>query len=152
VSGLNDMDYPSANGLVSGLSNVKHVTTANKVPLPPEVMENFGRILFCSIVFLWLPWTFPSSLSGPVRVDSSLRCKVQASSQGTVIKFNQNYKQWQMFWGQISRLHNKTIGCFHISYFFQLNNHMTPHAFVEFFRILRCVNMCKWMLVQVSHF
>jgi len=52
VSGLNDMDYPSANGLVSGLSNVKHVTTANKVPLPPEVMENFGRILFCSIVFL----------------------------------------------------------------------------------------------------
>jgi hypothetical protein len=46
VSGLNDMDYPSANGLVSGLSNVKHVTTTNKVPLPPEVMEHFGRILF----------------------------------------------------------------------------------------------------------
>lgn len=46
MSGLNDMDYPSANGLLSGLSNVKHVTTTNKVPLPPEVMEHFGRILF----------------------------------------------------------------------------------------------------------
>jgi hypothetical protein len=45
VSGLNDMDYSSVNGLVSGMSDVKHVTTTNKVPLPPEVMEHFGRIL-----------------------------------------------------------------------------------------------------------
>jgi hypothetical protein len=46
VSGLNDMDYSSVNGLVSGMSDIKHVTTTNKVPLPPEVMEHFGRILF----------------------------------------------------------------------------------------------------------
>jgi nuclear pore complex protein Nup155 len=52
VSGLNDMDYPSVNGLVSGMSNVKHVITTNKVPLPPEVMEHYGRILFCRIIFL----------------------------------------------------------------------------------------------------
>jgi hypothetical protein len=52
VSGLNDMDYPSVNGLVSGMSNVKHVTTTNRVPLPPEVMEHFGRILFWRIVFV----------------------------------------------------------------------------------------------------
>lgn len=61
VSGLNDMDYPSANGLVSGLSNVKHVTTTNKVPLPPEVMENFSHMqchcmmgLFTEINRAWL--------------------------------------------------------------------------------------------------
>jgi hypothetical protein len=46
------MDYPSVNGLVSGMSNVKHVTTTNRVPLPPEVMEHFGRILFWRIVFV----------------------------------------------------------------------------------------------------
>ena len=46
VSGLNDMDYPSMSNLVTGLSTLKHVTTTNKVPLPPEVMEHFGRILF----------------------------------------------------------------------------------------------------------
>jgi hypothetical protein len=40
------MDYPIANGLMSGLPNMKHVTTTNKVPLPLEVMEHFGRILF----------------------------------------------------------------------------------------------------------
>jgi hypothetical protein len=50
VSGLNDMDYPSVNGLVSSLSNVKHVTVTNKVPIPPEVLENFCRILLCSSV------------------------------------------------------------------------------------------------------
>jgi hypothetical protein len=46
------MDYPSVNGLVSGMSNEKHVTTTNRVPLPPEVMEHFGRILFWRIVFV----------------------------------------------------------------------------------------------------
>ncbi|PSN41987.1 Nuclear pore complex protein 155 [Blattella germanica] len=45
VSGLNDMDYPTMNGLVTGQSTLKHVTTTNKVPLPPEVMEHFGRPL-----------------------------------------------------------------------------------------------------------
>ncbi|XP_033607158.1 nuclear pore complex protein Nup155 isoform X2 [Cryptotermes secundus] len=61
VSGLNDMDYPSVNGLVSGMSTVKHVTTTNRVPLPPEVMEHFGHMqchcmmgLFTEINRAWL--------------------------------------------------------------------------------------------------
>jgi hypothetical protein len=44
------MDYSSVSGLVSGVSSVKHVTTTNKVPLPPEVMEHFNCILFGKIV------------------------------------------------------------------------------------------------------
>lgn len=61
VSGLNDMDYPSMNTLVTGLSTLKHVTTTNKVPLPPEVMEHFSHMqchcmmgLFTEINRAWL--------------------------------------------------------------------------------------------------
>lgn len=45
-SGLNDVHYPSLEHLAGPNTTVKQITTVNKVPLPPEVMEHFGRILF----------------------------------------------------------------------------------------------------------
>lgn len=45
ASGLSDHDYPNLSGLAMGLANFTQIKTLNKVPLPPEVMEHFGRIL-----------------------------------------------------------------------------------------------------------
>lgn len=43
VSGLNDFDYQNLSGL--GPHSPSQLKTVGKVPLPPEVMEHFGRIL-----------------------------------------------------------------------------------------------------------
>lgn len=50
ASGLVDHDYPSLSGLALGLANFSQIKTLNKVPLPPEVMEHFGRILYVEIL------------------------------------------------------------------------------------------------------
>jgi len=45
ASGLHDFDYPSLldTGIgIDGLSEISHV---KRVPLPPELVEQFGRIL-----------------------------------------------------------------------------------------------------------
>jgi len=46
VSGLDDHDYPSLNGVSMNLTNINQMKIYNKIPLPSEVMEHFGRILF----------------------------------------------------------------------------------------------------------
>lgn len=45
ASGLTDHDYPAIN--TPGLSghNLTQIKTLSKVPLPPEIMEHFTRIL-----------------------------------------------------------------------------------------------------------
>lgn len=45
VSGLSELDYPTVSSL-SSLASVSQLHTLNKVPLPPEIMEHFGRILY----------------------------------------------------------------------------------------------------------
>lgn len=54
ASGLIDQDYPSLSDLALGLANFTQIKTLNKVPLPPEVMEHFGRILNLEILFVLL--------------------------------------------------------------------------------------------------
>lgn len=46
VSGMNDSDYPSLNNLSGGLADLKQLRSQFQFPLPREVMEHFGRILF----------------------------------------------------------------------------------------------------------
>jgi len=45
VSGLDDHDYPNLNGASMTLTNINQMKMLNKIPLPSEVMEHFGRIL-----------------------------------------------------------------------------------------------------------
>lgn len=49
ASGLTDHDYPNLSGLAMGLANFTQIKTLSKMPLPPEVMEHFGRILYITI-------------------------------------------------------------------------------------------------------
>lgn len=44
VSGLDDFDYQNLAGLVMGHQNLSQLKTIGKIPLPPEVMEHFGRM------------------------------------------------------------------------------------------------------------
>lgn len=53
-SGFTDQDYPNLSGLALGLTNFTQIKTLSKVPLPPEVMEHFGRILFMIFFLLTL--------------------------------------------------------------------------------------------------
>lgn len=46
VSGLDDHDYPNLNGISMSLTNINQMKIHSKIPLPSEVMEHFGRILF----------------------------------------------------------------------------------------------------------
>lgn len=48
VSGLSELDYPTVSSL-SSLASVSQLHTLNKVPLPPEIMEHFGRILYTCV-------------------------------------------------------------------------------------------------------
>lgn len=45
ASGLVEHDYPSIPNLTMAPTNLPQLKTHNKVPLPPEIMENFNRIL-----------------------------------------------------------------------------------------------------------
>lgn len=42
---MNDVNYQSMSHIAADLPSVKQITTTNKVPLPPEIMEHFDRIL-----------------------------------------------------------------------------------------------------------
>lgn len=46
ASGLTDNDYPNLTGLSKSFANINQLKIVNKVPLPPEVLEHFGSILF----------------------------------------------------------------------------------------------------------
>lgn len=46
VSGLDDHDYPNLNIASMTLTNINQMKIHSKIPLPSEVMEHFGRILF----------------------------------------------------------------------------------------------------------
>lgn len=46
---MNDSDYPSLNNLSGGLADLKQLRSQFQFPLPREVMEHFGRILFLAI-------------------------------------------------------------------------------------------------------
>ena len=45
ASGLLDFDYPSLADPNIGLGSVKELSDVRKVPLPAELVEQFGRIL-----------------------------------------------------------------------------------------------------------
>lgn len=45
ASGLIDHDYPSLNGIPLASSNITQIKTVNSVPLPPEIVDHFSRIL-----------------------------------------------------------------------------------------------------------
>lgn len=45
ASGLTDHDYPGLNTPGLSVQNLTQIKTLNKVPLPPEIMEHFTRIL-----------------------------------------------------------------------------------------------------------
>lgn len=53
VSGLNDFDYQNLAGLVMGHQNLSQLKTVGKIPLPPEVMEHFGRMLCFNSNFIF---------------------------------------------------------------------------------------------------
>ena len=45
VSGLHDFDYPSLLEAGVGLDALPELTTSKRLPLPPELTEQFDRIL-----------------------------------------------------------------------------------------------------------
>ena len=56
VSGLSDADYPSLGTDPSGLPLLRQMGIVNRVPLPPELVEHFGRKTkhkFSSLKFLY---------------------------------------------------------------------------------------------------
>ena len=60
MSGLHDYDYPSLIDTGIGLDALPEVSNVKRVPLPPELVEQFGRILFFSLtlsggIFLIFP-------------------------------------------------------------------------------------------------
>ncbi|XP_060598940.1 nuclear pore complex protein Nup155-like, partial [Ruditapes philippinarum] len=61
VSGLHDFDYPSLLETGIGLDNLSEISNLKRVPLPPELVEQFGRMqcncmmgLFPEIERAWL--------------------------------------------------------------------------------------------------
>ncbi|KAL4235731.1 hypothetical protein ACF0H5_004123 [Mactra antiquata] len=61
VSGLHDYDYPSLSETGIGLDALSEITNVKRVPLPPELLEQFGRMqcncmmgLFPEIERAWL--------------------------------------------------------------------------------------------------
>ena len=60
MSGLHDYDYPSLIDTGIGLDALPEVSNVKRVPLPPELVEQFGRILFFGLtlsggIFLIFP-------------------------------------------------------------------------------------------------
>ena len=45
MSGLHDFDYPSLLEAGVGLDALPELTTSKRLPLPPELTEQFDRIL-----------------------------------------------------------------------------------------------------------
>lgn len=46
VSGMSDMDYPLQGPGLLSVPNLPEISSIRRVPLPPELVEQFGRILF----------------------------------------------------------------------------------------------------------
>lgn len=46
ASGLTDNDYPSLSGIPLSSKNLTQIKCINNIPLPPEIVEHFTRILF----------------------------------------------------------------------------------------------------------
>lgn len=45
VSGMSDMDYPLQGPGLLSIPNLPEISPVRRVPLPPELVEQFGRIL-----------------------------------------------------------------------------------------------------------
>lgn len=45
VSGMSDMDYPLQGPGLLSVPSLPEISTIRRVPLPPELVEQFGRIL-----------------------------------------------------------------------------------------------------------
>lgn len=45
VSGMSDMDYPLQGPGLLSIPNLPEISSVRRVPLPPELVEQFGRIL-----------------------------------------------------------------------------------------------------------
>ena len=56
VSGLLDFDYPSLADPKIGLGSMKELGDVRRVPLPVELVEQFGRILVAVVItmFNWI--------------------------------------------------------------------------------------------------
>lgn len=46
ASGLTDQDYPTLSGMSHMTNNMTQIKCVNNVPLPPEIVDHFTRILF----------------------------------------------------------------------------------------------------------
>lgn len=51
VSGMSDMDYPLQGPGLLSVPNLPEISSIRRVPLPPELVEQFGRILLLCICF-----------------------------------------------------------------------------------------------------
>lgn len=50
VSGMSDMDYPLQGPGMLSIPNLPEISSVRRVPLPPELVEQFGRILMKTCV------------------------------------------------------------------------------------------------------
>lgn len=50
ISGLNELDYPSLPEARVGLECLPEISNVKLVPLPPELMEQFARILVLPVI------------------------------------------------------------------------------------------------------
>lgn len=46
LTGLHELDYPSLSEVGIGLESLPELSIEKSAPLPPELMEQFGSILF----------------------------------------------------------------------------------------------------------
>lgn len=53
LSGVSDMDYPLQGPGLLSVPNLPELNAVRRVPLPPELVEQFSRILdvFCFVLF-----------------------------------------------------------------------------------------------------
>ena len=52
VSGMSDMDYPLQGPGLLSVPNLPDISSIRRVLLPPELVEQFGRILFLCVNYL----------------------------------------------------------------------------------------------------
>ncbi|XP_050400754.1 nuclear pore complex protein Nup155 isoform X1 [Patella vulgata] len=67
VSGLHDYDYPSLLEVGMGIDSLREVSSAKRVPLPPELVEQFGRMQCSSMMGL-----FPEIERAWLAIDSDI--------------------------------------------------------------------------------
>lgn len=52
ASGLTDNDYPTLSGIPLTVSNMTQIKCVNTVPLPPEIVDHFTRILLSIHIYV----------------------------------------------------------------------------------------------------